>query len=53
MEKEIKRILNEYSLNKEMTLEDATQQILRLFSVMNWLPLTFGREHIPIRSETL
>jgi len=37
MEKEIKRILNEYRLNKEMMLEDATQQILRLFDVSNSL----------------
>lgn len=35
MKKEIKSILTEYSLNKGQTLEDATQQILRLFSVMH------------------
>lgn len=35
MKKEIKSILTEYSLNKEQTLENATQKILRLFSVSN------------------
>ena len=35
MKTEIKSILTSYSLNKEQTLEDATHQILRLFSTMN------------------